>query len=671
MILTNMVQTTYQSSKTLLLLFLLCIVCPIQSHYNQQQQQQQKVQGNLSSSSSRISNVGATLAAVASTKTTFVGGSQSSRRKLPIQQVYHVSSSIKNLCSKDRDMKLVCHCSPEDYIHIKATKADCWIFHDDFPEHDLNWLAFDTQLYIEDLKITIQRTGHLGYIPVQIMQKLKYLKALDISYGQISNIPTYAFGNLTQIRQISLENNQIKYVFAYAFANHPDLEEISLEQNYITDIDKMAFVNVPSLVSLNMAKNNLTQIHDDVFAELRKLIDLRLESNTISSLTREMFKGLGNLRNLRLSYNNLNFIGDTVFAELWGLEQLDLDNNNIEKISERAFDGLNVLKQLRLEDNKLLVLEQGVFTGVPALKYLDLSNNRLETITFVNILPLWDNLVNASSTLDLTENRLVCDCRLKWVFELRQKTKHEDMRQSLQRIECRYDDASSSNTHVIDNTLLHQPPHGPNDDGQYEDEPAYEADLARGNVIQLLHFGEEQLPCPQRLIAADPTELPLPRESIGMDLSWRSPETSGGDRSHVNFFILLLCLTVPVSVSPEDKATHLQLKCQISPARLISCTISNRELHDRYEQKLVKIEVKRRKLGWVGHTLRRDADHISKRALFWNPQGLRRRGALCKTWRRIMEAAIRTIDRDLTMRAIATLATNRQNWREITATLCL
>uniref|UniRef100_A0A336LLJ4 CSON010967 protein n=1 Tax=Culicoides sonorensis TaxID=179676 RepID=A0A336LLJ4_CULSO len=544
MILTNMVQTTYQSSKTLLLLlFLLCIVCPIQSHYNQQQQQQQKIQGNISSSSSKISNVGVLTTATASTIV--------SRRK-PIQQVYHVSSAIKNLCSKDRDMKLVCHCSPEDFIHIKATKADCWIFHDEFPEHDLNWLAFDTQLYIEDLKITVQRTGHLGYIPVQIMQKLKYLKTLDISYGQISDIPTYAFGNLTQIRQISLENNQIRYLFPYAFANHPDLEEISMEQNQITDIDKLAFVNVPSLMVLNMAKNNLTQIHDDVFADLRKLIDLRLESNAISLLTREMFKGLGNLRNLRLSYNNLNFIGDTVFAELWGLQELDLDNNNIEKISERAFDGLNVLRRLRLEDNKLLVLEQGVFTGVPALKYLDLSNNRLETITFVNILPLWDNLVNASSTLDLTENRLVCDCRLKWVFELRHKTKYDDMRQSLQRIECRYDGASNNQMVLSDNILLRQAPHGPNDDGQYEDEPAYDADLGRANVIQLVSFGEEQLPCPQRLIA-DPTELPLPRESIGMDLSWRSTDLdiscANFMRNSYNISLLLLCLISPILVS--------------------------------------------------------------------------------------------------------------------------
>lgn len=126
------------------------------------------------------------------------------------------------------------------------------------------------------------------------------------------------------------------------------------------------------------------------------------------------------------------------------------------------------------------------------------------------------------------------------------------MRTSLQRIECHYDDASSSNLGIVDNTLLHQPPHGPNDDGQYEDEPSYDADLSRGNVIQLLRLGEEQLPCPQRLVS-DPTELPLQRESIGMDLSWRSTDSgaSCGILVNLNFNInlLLLCLITPILVS--------------------------------------------------------------------------------------------------------------------------
>lgn len=304
----TMTTATYQCITFLFLLFL-CIVSPIESYYREQ-----------SRSTSPTTNNNGTAASPLASKI-------NSRK----HQLYPIPAlAVKNLCSKDRDMKLVCHCTPEDYVHIKAKKADCWIFHDDFPQMDPNWLAFETQVYLEDLKVTVQRTGHLGYIPTSIFTRLSYLHELDISYGQINEINSFAFGNLTQLTKIILANNQIRYLLPYAFANHVDLVEIDLEQNQIVDIDKLAFVNVPNLASLNLSKNNISQLHDDVFTELRKLLDLRLESNAITALTREMFKGLGNLRTLRLSYNNMNFIGDTVFAELWGLQELDLDNNNVE-----------------------------------------------------------------------------------------------------------------------------------------------------------------------------------------------------------------------------------------------------------------------------------------------------------------------------------------------------
>lgn len=73
-------------------------------------------------------------------------------------------------------------------------------------------------------------------------------------------------------------------------------------------------------------------------------------------------------------------------------------------MSERAFDGLNNLKHLNLENNCLKVLERGVFTGVPALNYLNLMKNSLETITFSNVLPLMDNLVNHTSVLAIKGN---------------------------------------------------------------------------------------------------------------------------------------------------------------------------------------------------------------------------------------------------------------------------
>jgi Leucine rich repeat len=64
---------------------------------------------------------------------------------------------------------------------------------------------------------------------------------------------------------------------------------------------------------------------------------------------------------------------------------------------------LNNLQKLNLENNRLKLLERGVFTGAPALIYLNLMKNSLETITYNNILPLMDNLVNnTKSKLDIT-----------------------------------------------------------------------------------------------------------------------------------------------------------------------------------------------------------------------------------------------------------------------------
>lgn len=315
----TMTTATYQCVSFLFLL-ILCIVSPTESYYREQSSNSRTISNNGTSIS------GPTIGATGNILSSKLASSRRSQSySMPVSM-----EAVKNLCSKDRDMKLVCHCTPEDYIHIKATKADCWIFHDDFPQQDPNWLAFETQLYLELLKITVQRTGHLGYIPTSIFYKLKFMKEVDISYGQINEIASFAFGNLTQLTKITLVNNQIRFLLPYAFANHPDLIEVDLEQNQIVDIDKLAFVNVPNLQSLVLSKNNLTQLHDDVFTELRKLRDLRLESNAISGLTREMFKGLGNLQTLRLSYNALHIIGETVFAELWALQELDLDNNNIE-----------------------------------------------------------------------------------------------------------------------------------------------------------------------------------------------------------------------------------------------------------------------------------------------------------------------------------------------------
>lgn len=82
-----------------------------------------------------------------------------------------------------------------------------------------------------------------------------------------------------------------------------------------------------------------------------------------------------------------------------------------QRISERAFDGLNNLRILNLENNKITMLDGATFSGVPAVTTLNLNNNLLETLTYQNVLPIMDNLVNNTSSV-LSISGECCCCYL-------------------------------------------------------------------------------------------------------------------------------------------------------------------------------------------------------------------------------------------------------------------
>jgi hypothetical protein len=93
--------------------------------------------------------------------------------------------------------------------------------------------------------------------------------------------------------------------------------------------------------------------------------------------------------------------------------------------------------------------------------------------------------------------------------------------------------------------------------------------------------------------------------------------------------------------------------------------ITNQELWERTEQSDINVEIKRRKYGWIGHTLRKSQNEICHSALEWNPQGRRSRGRPKTTWRRTVLAE--------TERSFAELrddAKHRHCWKLKTDCLC-
>ncbi|VDO85108.1 unnamed protein product [Schistosoma margrebowiei] len=72
-------------------------------------------------------------------------------------------------------------------------------------------------------------------------------------------------------------------------------------------------------------------------------------------------------------------------------------------------------------------------------------------------------------------------------------------------------------------------------------------------------------------------------------------------------------------------------------------TISNSLLWERTNQLPAEEEIRKRRWKWIGHTLRKSSNCITRQALTWNPEGKRKRGRPKNTLRRIIEAHMKKI----------------------------
>ena len=55
------------------------------------------------------------------------------------------------------------------------------------------------------------------------------------------------------------------------------------------------------------------------------------------------------------------------------------------------------------------------------------------------------------------------------------------------------------------------------------------------------------------------------------------------------------------------------------------------------------LDIKKRKWGWIGHSLRKSRSNVTRQALDWNPQGKRKVGRPRQTWRRSTDAEVKAV----------------------------
>ncbi len=97
-------------------------------------------------------------------------------------------------------------------------------------------------------------------------------------------------------------------------------------------------------------------------------------------------------------------------------------------------------------------------------------------------------------------------------------------------------------------------------------------------------------------------------------------------------------------------------------------TISNEDLLKKTTQTPIELEIRKRKWTWLGHTLRKPRQNITRQALHWNPQGKRERGRPKNTWRRDTTAEIER--QGYSWSDVEKKAQDRSGWRAFVGGLC-
>jgi hypothetical protein len=82
----------------------------------------------------------------------------------------------------------------------------------------------------------------------------------------------------------------------------------------------------------------------------------------------------------------------------------------------------------------------------------------------------------------------------------------------------------------------------------------------------------------------------------------------------------------------------------------------------------INIQIKKRKWAWIGHTLRKPPNSITRQALKWNPQGKRSRGRPRNIWHRNTESELK--EQGHNWNSAEKLVPNRVRWRDFINGLC-
>ncbi|XP_042218089.1 insulin-like growth factor-binding protein complex acid labile subunit [Homarus americanus] len=287
------------------------------------------------------------------------------------------------------------------------------------------------------LKTLVINNNKVSKIQSRAFLGLSKLTTLDLSDNYIETLENNAFSSLSKLKTLDLSNNRIKNLTANTFMKLRGLKLLNLCKNELKDISSVVFEPLKELQDLDLCSNQITVIQDFAFKSLKGLINLKLSNNKVRHIHEKAFSGLESLRLLGLKDNAFTEVPSHILPAIKGLEELDLGINPLTSLPFDPFSQLVNLKSLHISRcENLSLIDSGAFASLSKLNSLVLSFNPqlsslqrdvFKPLTGLRHLVLRGNglrgfdrsLVSSTSlqSLDLRDNRLECNCSIKWLQE--------------------------------------------------------------------------------------------------------------------------------------------------------------------------------------------------------------------------------------------------------------
>ncbi|CAD5211200.1 unnamed protein product [Bursaphelenchus okinawaensis] len=374
-------------------------------------------------------------------------------------------------------------------------------------------------LELTTLETLIISNNRIEIIEANAFAQLSRLRKLDLSGNPITTWHPQALNKISP----SLEELNLAATGLFSFPRIPtkNLMILNISHNKVYDIQKEEIESIGNLQVLDLSYNNLVAVHNNITTKLKNLRKLYLNGNPIQKFENYFFEPFSRMQTLELSnMKDLKYLpSPKQFSYLTKLQNLHLykipDNviynltsillslpplhtlhiqinghtldNQLAEVDSRLLNELMLtgsslkvinshllskIKRFRLhlmiKHTSLSFIPSNFFSHLKGIRYLSLTlpNNQIETMSELfkhGSPPVLNSHGTILEHLDISENPLTCDCRMKflnsWIYYTREELKSwPTVKQALKNTKClNYNNNSDSLWTLYDLTRTDHP----------------------------------------------------------------------------------------------------------------------------------------------------------------------------------------------------------------------